>query len=74
MCHTFPVKAVLKQGDALSPLILCYALKHVIRAVQAKQEAMKLNGTYHLLIYANDVNLLTESMETIRRGKKYSLY
>jgi hypothetical protein len=68
LCHTFPVKAVLKQGDALSPLILCYALKHVIRAVQEKQEALQLNGTHHLLIYATDVNLLTESMATIRGG------
>jgi hypothetical protein len=59
--------AVLKQGEALSPFILRCTLKHVIRAVQAKQEALKLNGTHHLLIYANDVNLLTESMKNIRK-------
>jgi hypothetical protein len=73
LCNTFPVKAVLKQDDVLSPLFLCCALKHVIRAVQAKQKALKLNGTRHLLIYANDVNLVAESMKTIGGGGKLLL-
>ena len=40
----FPIKNGLKQGDALSPLLLNSALQYTIRRVQVNQDSLKLNG------------------------------
>jgi hypothetical protein len=54
---TFPIQNGLKQGDALSPLPLNFALKYAIRQVQESQVGLKLNGTHQLLVYADEVNM-----------------
>jgi hypothetical protein len=54
---TFPIQNGLKQGDALTPLLLNFGLKYVIRKLQENQVGTKLNGTHQLLVYVNDVNL-----------------
>jgi hypothetical protein len=46
----------LKQGDVLSPLLLNFTLQYAIRREQVNYDGMKLNGTYQLLEYADDVN------------------
>jgi hypothetical protein len=35
--------------------------------VQKNQVALKLNGTYQLLAYADDVNLLEDNIDTIKK-------
>jgi len=64
----FPIRNGLKKGDALSPLLVNFALEHGITEVQANHEGLKLNGTHHLLAYADDVNILRESVRTIKKN------
>jgi len=64
----FPIINGLKQGDALSPLLLNFALEYTIRRVQVNQDGLKLNGTHQLLGYADDVNILGGSIHTLKEN------
>ncbi|KAJ4446540.1 hypothetical protein ANN_13236 [Periplaneta americana] len=42
--------------------------KYAIRNVQDNRESLELNGLHHLLVYADDVNMLRENPQTIREN------
>jgi retron-type reverse transcriptase len=70
LSDSFTTQNGVKQGDALSPLLFNFALEYVIRKVQETQVGLKLNGTHHLLAYADDVNLLGDNINAINKNKK----
>jgi hypothetical protein len=68
LSDSFRIQNVLKQGDALSPPFFNFALEYAIRKVQENQMGQKLNGTHQLLAYTDDVNLLGDNIDTVKKN------
>ena len=56
LSYTFCIKNGLKSRDVLWLWLFTITLDYAIRKVQKNEEGLKLNGTHHFLIYADDVN------------------
>jgi len=68
LSYMFLVRNGLKQGDALSPLLLNFPLEYAIRRIQVNQDGLKLNGICQLLVYADDVSILGGSVGTVKEN------
>jgi len=64
----FAIRNGLKQGDALSPMLFNFALEYAIKRVQVNQDGLKRNGTYQLLVYTGEVNILGGNMRTLKEN------
>jgi hypothetical protein len=62
-----------KQGDASSPVFQLY-LVEAIRRVQENHGRLELNETNQLLVYADDINLLGENINTTKTQKCIASY
>jgi hypothetical protein len=59
----FSIHNGLKQIEALSPLLFNFALEYAIRKV-----GLELNGTHQLLVYPDDINLLGDNIDAIKKN------
>jgi hypothetical protein len=67
LSDAFPIQNGLKQGDALSPLLLTFAIEYTIRKVQEYEEELESDGIYQQLIYVDNINILGQNMKTIKK-------
>jgi hypothetical protein len=58
LSHALIIQNGLIQGDALSLLLFNFLLKYAIKKVKENKERLEPDGTHHLLVYVDDVNLL----------------
>ena len=49
-------------------MLFNFAVDYTIRGVQVNQDSLKLNGTHQLLVCADDVNILGDSVHSVKEN------
>jgi hypothetical protein len=68
LSDNFSTQNGLKQGDDLMPQHFNFALEYSIRKVQEIQVGLKSNGTHQLLVCADNLNLLGDDINNIKKN------
>ena len=55
-------------------MLFNFTLEDAIKTVQVNQDDLKLNDTYYVLVIADDVNILGDSVHTIQNNKEDFLF
>ena len=61
---------LMKNG--LNQALFNFALYYAFRRVQVNQDGLKLNGTHHLPVYADNVNIMGGSVYSIKKNRSFS--
>jgi hypothetical protein len=64
----FPIKNILKKGDAFSSLLLNFAVEYAIRKDEANQQGLEVNIMHQILVYDDGVKILGGSTHTIQKN------
>jgi hypothetical protein len=70
LSDAFPIQNGLKQGDAVSSLLFDFSLECTIRKVLENKRGLEINWKHQLLVYDDDVNLLGDSINIIKKTRK----
>jgi hypothetical protein len=68
MSDKFPIRNGFKQRDALSLFLFNFALEYAIGRVQRHQEGLKVNVTHQLLAYVDEVIMVGENTDTVKKN------
>jgi hypothetical protein len=66
----FPIQNGLKWRYASLPILFNISSGYAIRKVQEIQMGLKWNGKHQILSYADDVNLLGDNIDTIKKNRE----
>jgi len=50
------------------PLLFNFALEYAVWKIQANQDGLILNATHQILVYADNINMLGRSIDTITKN------
>lgn len=66
LSSSFEINSGLKQGDALSQLLFNLVLEKAVGAAEIKTELLTTKGPNLLLAYADDIDLIGDSIVTVK--------